>query len=905
MVNLDKLVDCRDVSDFRSETSEKLTMDKSNEENSHKQELIEELNSTKESSNSQSPLSLHSDLEENERLNNEDCSLSDINESNTQNVINNEKTENHIILQIDNNEKLIEQNEDSNLSEFNEATDNQLSLPQLNKHLNGIKKEDEDFYLLDLKWPNNSQLNLIFDQLRTMYIQQQLLDCTLVCENQCIKAHKLMLATVSSYFRSIFDSFNNLGCNNAAVVVDVPATDMRLIIKILYSINDCNPIRISLNRAISLRKSVYRLKIDFIDNQLDQFGIPQLKDDEIDLLSKIVESNSRKRKHSFYDNDDDDDAINNLESNNNLTGNLKGSQNNNQSSSESADEIDSECSTTMKHHKYKHRYLLSNEHLEKNNKIIRCGNDMLADQSIEEELLEHEKEQYDQQTNEDEDKIEIESNVSSNQLNHHHKSPTHEEDDNQKFLEKSQEDSQINDLNSSIDTNAHQQNEQNQKMNDFNLNKLANPEEILKLMGNSINNNSENADKVANIYKAMKKIWSNNNSNITPELLNNDNFNQIYKSQNNLANDFLNNTFSQLCMANANMNGNLNLNSDAARTLLLTNELLKNNPVNNHLNHSKNSGDNSLNTSTSSTNSSSHTVLNNQKSNSATAALVAAAQQHILNANFLNKSSNNLSKSNNTLINNPKSSNNLSSSNYSLQNNSSSASSYNKSSSSAPPVKRGRGRPPRHTQSASSSSETGSLTDDNQLNKSQQSKLTQSIKQQLNFTTSSLNNINSLNNLNSLNNTTNSIANSLNALSQHKKWRPNLENLLTLKMGKNKLNSNSPTNELTSLNSSSQNNLLKNDIKKSLSSNNTSNISNHYSQNGSLSSLTSKTNSTNNVNGSSSNSTDNKNNTQNICPYCPQVYYSTQAMNDHINNVHTKTAFKVNYDFLKIFPSNN
>lgn len=31
---------------------------------------------------------------------------------------------------------------------------------------------------------------------------------------------------------------------------------------------------------------------------------------------------------------------------------------------------------------------------------------------------------------------------------------------------------------------------------------------------------------------------------------------------------------------------------------------------------------------------------------------------------------------------------------------------------------------------------------------------------------------------------------------------------------------------------------------------------------------------------------------KNVCPYCPQVYYSNQAMNDHINNVHTGKTHK-------------
>ena len=33
-------------------------------------------------------------------------------------------------------------------------------------------------------------------------------------------------------------------------------------------------------------------------------------------------------------------------------------------------------------------------------------------------------------------------------------------------------------------------------------------------------------------------------------------------------------------------------------------------------------------------------------------------------------------------------------------------------------------------------------------------------------------------------------------------------------------------------------------------------------------------------------------NGKNKCPHCPQVYYSTQAMNDHVNNVHSLNAQK-------------
>ena len=36
---------------------------------------------------------------------------------------------------------------------------------------------------------------------------------------------------------------------------------------------------------------------------------------------------------------------------------------------------------------------------------------------------------------------------------------------------------------------------------------------------------------------------------------------------------------------------------------------------------------------------------------------------------------------------------------------------------------------------------------------------------------------------------------------------------------------------------------------------------------------------------------------KNRCPWCPQVYYSTQAMSDHVSNVHSKNATKYGCKF--------
>lgn len=705
-------------------------------------------------------------------------------------------------------------------------------LSQTNKELlNSVKKEEHFFYFLDLNLQTKTELGYLFDQFRNLYIEQKLFDCTLVCEDKFIKAHKLMLAAVSSYFCSIFNSFKSNSCTNTAIIVpNVPARDMKLIIKMIYSINNLNPVKLNLNRAISLRKSVYILKIHYLNDRLDQCGFPQLNDElisnlnnENDLSNKSIDSKKRKR------------------------------QSTDQTSSESDDENSSECSSSMKHHKYKHRYLLSNEHLEQtnSNRFVKCYNDILSEQNVmNDKMLNKEDDHYDDQIEEDVEGEEIENieDIENNNLNSIKSDSINEQTENKT------NDSQIrssiltdnDNLNniSQLAKSQNQSNELDEKVIDFSLTKnLNNQEEMLKLM-NSAMNDVDNTDKVANLYKAMKseikKLWSNNdlNSNDNLAQLNNQLLINSNKQANHLANDF----FSQLCMTGA-VN---NLNSDTARALLFTNELLKNNQLHHPVN--KNSTDNSLNTSTSSTNSSGYTQ---QQTNSATAALVAA-QQQVLNASFLNnKNSNSNSVKQQNNLNGALIMNSSKSNSYNLQNGSSSPSN-------GAPVKRGRGRPPRHTQ-PTNGSDSGSINGDQLLSK-QSSTTSQSIKQ---YSSSSLSNISNLGSLS--NSTANSIADTLNAFNQQqKKWRPNLENLLALKIHKNKLNSSSPTNDLNSNSNSlhnSQSNLLTNAGNLSKSSSST-NLTSHLSQNGS--SLKSSSNSANLSSTNNGSSTINNSSNQNV-----------------------------------------
>lgn len=744
--------------------------------------------------------------------------------------------------------------------------------PNNESNLNGMDTEESElFYLLKVNYQNDSQFFNLFDQLRIMFIERQLLDCTLVCEDQCIRAHKLVLAAASPYFRSIFNSFGNFGCNNTAIVVqNVPACDMKLIVQIIYSI-DSEPIKLNLNRAISLRKSVHRLKIDFINEKLNQSGIPQLNEELILSLNREANSensqiHSRKRKRSYLD------QSKVLDSSMDSLVNVLSEKQTLQSGSESTDENSSECSSSMKQLKYKHRYTLSNGHLAK------CGNDALQECEMEEreEELQIEEEPDCDEVNEIENLSVMKSN-STGQV----------EIKSNDFLAKSSAISEdlkksTHHSTSRIVPYSNQTIALEDKEIDLSMNKHNNQEEMLKLVNSAMNSNNVNNDKVANLYKAMKseikKLWTNNGDLNCNDSLNQMNNQFLNKSaQNNLANEII----SQFYMAGAN------LNPETARALLFTNELLKNNVVNNNqLQHSinKHSADNSLNTSTSSTNSS---IGNAQQANqnSTTAALVAAAQQQILNASFLNKTSNSSSgikqnSMNGVSMNSSKPNRSLSSNSYNTQNSASSSSSSINSSNGAP-VKRGRGRPPRHTQ-PTNGLDSSPVNGDQILSNKPTPAQSKTLKQY--STSPSLNNITNLNNFNE--STATSIADALNAFNQEKKWRPNLENLLALKMRKNKLSSSStgtasPTNDIgngPNLMQHSQSNLLTNGA---LSKNSTPNniTSGNYVQNGSSSVNITNANSSSacSVNGpstASGNSTSNQNvsnDGKNCCPVCTNL----------------------------------
>ena len=81
---------------------------------------------------------------------------------------------------------------------------------------------------------NETQANLFLNSFKQLFDEKSLFDCSIVCEGKVIKAHKVILAAASEYFKTAFISFNNPCQNTALLIRDVPFHDLKLIINFIY-----------------------------------------------------------------------------------------------------------------------------------------------------------------------------------------------------------------------------------------------------------------------------------------------------------------------------------------------------------------------------------------------------------------------------------------------------------------------------------------------------------------------------------------------------------------------------------------------------------------------------------------------------------------------------------------------
>ncbi len=107
-----------------------------------------------------------------------------------------------------------------------------------------------------LKWNDfHTSLTSTFGELRA---ESDLLDATIVCEGQVLRAHKLVLSASSSVFRQLFRSNGGLISHSASalsepviMMLDVKADDLRLLLNFMYE-GQVNVAQENLNHFLSL-----------------------------------------------------------------------------------------------------------------------------------------------------------------------------------------------------------------------------------------------------------------------------------------------------------------------------------------------------------------------------------------------------------------------------------------------------------------------------------------------------------------------------------------------------------------------------------------------------------------------------------------------------------------------------
>ena len=103
-----------------------------------------------------------------------------------------------------------------------------------------------------LKWNNyTSNMNEVF---QAMLLSGKMVDVTVACEGENLKAHKMVLAACSPYFQALFD---DNPCKHPIVILkDVRFVDLRAIIDFMYR----GEVNVSQDQLAALLKTAEMLK---------------------------------------------------------------------------------------------------------------------------------------------------------------------------------------------------------------------------------------------------------------------------------------------------------------------------------------------------------------------------------------------------------------------------------------------------------------------------------------------------------------------------------------------------------------------------------------------------------------------------------------------------------------------
>ncbi|XP_074602796.1 uncharacterized protein LOC141856398 [Brevipalpus obovatus] len=101
--------------------------------------------------------------------------------------------------------------------------------------------------------------NILFNTFRELLDDDHLYDCSLVCDGKILRSHKFLLASASPYFRAVFNSFPGHSSHNTAILIpsEVPFGDLKIILDFLYR----GEVLVEEKQFSSLQKSINVLKV--------------------------------------------------------------------------------------------------------------------------------------------------------------------------------------------------------------------------------------------------------------------------------------------------------------------------------------------------------------------------------------------------------------------------------------------------------------------------------------------------------------------------------------------------------------------------------------------------------------------------------------------------------------------
>ena len=107
--------------------------------------------------------------------------------------------------------------------------------------------------------------SILTSNLRSMLRDEVLLDCSILCDGQLIRAHKVILCASCDYFKAAFVSLSNSSCQNTAIIInDMSFSDLKAIIDFIYT----GEIFVETNRLPSLLKSSQSLQVKHLTSHI-------------------------------------------------------------------------------------------------------------------------------------------------------------------------------------------------------------------------------------------------------------------------------------------------------------------------------------------------------------------------------------------------------------------------------------------------------------------------------------------------------------------------------------------------------------------------------------------------------------------------------------------------------------